>query len=322
MEKTAPEDSTEQRPVTKGEKLAIVHAIDKIFKVNLCSAFVEYKPLDAQDILVESGDLEEYEIDVRRQFAILAEIAKDDCGIEVVILENYLDAEHEHVYDSMHRGISLTKDSDERDQEAFTIRMNLGSVYFRTTIAGIKKAKGLYSDIIEAKNVTVDTEDIIVVDMNTNTDTDARLDAEEAEVIEQVVEAEVMYDAMLVFDDDYVHYRVIYEPNGGTYYYHLQDGKPQQKIIKYLLEKCEVGERVTQRRLNKDLYPDEFSKNVWHIPKERSLKSHVFARNEVLKLFFKMEASAMTRLGEKASGISEAKAVKLGENADSYEKAE
>lgn len=73
--------------ITSGEKLAIINAIDEQFKNGNCLGFVEYNPLVAQDYLTKTGDLDEYEIDVHRQFEILRELASDRRDIEIDFLK-------------------------------------------------------------------------------------------------------------------------------------------------------------------------------------------------------------------------------------------
>ena len=56
--------------VTREEKLAIVGAIDAQFKAQLCTGLTQYEPLDAQDYLIGTGEFDELEITVKRQFVV------------------------------------------------------------------------------------------------------------------------------------------------------------------------------------------------------------------------------------------------------------
>ena len=100
------------------EKLVIINAIDRQFKKHSCIGLVEYDPLAVQDALIETGEFDEYEMDVRKQFKILEELATDHLGIEIDFLKNTFDPETNYVGDALNNGIVLTEDSDEREQEA------------------------------------------------------------------------------------------------------------------------------------------------------------------------------------------------------------
>ncbi len=249
------------------QKLAIINAMDKQFKENLCAGLVGYDFLAAQDYLIETGELDEYEIDIPKQFAILEELASEQSDIEIDFLKNDIDPNNNYVSDALHSGIALTGDSDEREKEAYTIRVVFGSVYFRTSVAGIKKARAHYSKC----------------------------------------------KIKLEFDDDFVNYRIVCLPGGKTYHFHLHDGRPPQKIIKYVMG-CKVGERITKKKLNQEIYPKEYKDGHWVIPKDRSIKHHVFARDKELSYFFNMEANGITYLGDTVEGLTQAEIDVIGKN--------
>lgn len=254
----------ETAKISSGQKLAIIGVIDRQFKKNP-TGLVEYDFLAAQDYLIETGEFDEYEIDIPKQFAILEELATEQSDIEIDFLKNDIDPNNNYVSDALHSGIALTEESDEREEKAYTIRIVFGSVYFRTSIAGIKKARAHYSN---------------------------------------------KYKIKLEFDDDFVNYRIVCLPDGKTHNFHLHDGRPPQKIIKYVMG-CKVGERITKRRLNQEIYPEEYKSGRWVIPKDRSIKHHIFARDKELNLFFKMDTNGVTRLGDTIEGLTQAEMEKI-----------
>lgn len=245
--------------VTREEKLAIVGAIDAQFKAQFGTGLTQYEPLDAQDYLIGTGEFDELEITVKRQFEILKALQADgDEDIEITFFDVVVNDEDRTIVDGLHTVFCLTEESSERDEEIYNIKAMFGNIYIRTSIAGIKRARSRYSG---------------------------------------------PYSAELIFDDDLVHYQIICSPNIGTCHYHLHDGRPPQKIIKYM-QKRAVGERVTKRKLNQELYPDDYNSDNWVLAKDRSLKDHVFVRDKELLLFYDIEASSITRLGNKATNLT------------------
>lgn len=256
----------EAAKISSEQKLAIIGAIDKQFKDNLCAGLVEYDFLAAQDYLIGTNELDECEIDIPKQFAILEELTTEHLGIEIDFLKNEIDPNNNYISDALHRGIALTEDSDKREKEAYTIRVVFGSVYFRTSIAGIKKARTHYSN---------------------------------------------KYKIKLEFDDDFVNYRIVPSPGGKIYSSHLHDGRPPQRIIKYVMG-CKIGEYITKERLNREIYPKEFKNGHWVIPKDRSIKHHIFARDKELYRFFNMGANGVTYLGNTVEGLTQAEVDAIG----------
>lgn len=263
--------------ITREHKLVIVGVIEKQFKDKFCAGFFEYDFLAGQSYLMETGASEEYDIDMPKQFEILRELASD-CpseSIDISILENYYDQIFERVWDDLDYGISLTDDSDEREKIAFDIRRNAGSVYIRTTIAGIKEAKARYLE--ENYKVKLDKK----------------------------------YKLKLEFDDDFVNYHITCLPSGEVHSFHLHDGRPPQRIIKHVMG-CKVGEYITKKELNQKLYPEEYKDGHWVIPKERSIKHHTFARDKELYYFFDMKGDKIAYLGDTAEGLTKEEVDNIG----------
>ena len=128
------------------EQKAIIRAINDQFEKNNTSYLFEYKPVEAQNFLIEHKFAKKLEINIREQFNILQELSAMELPVEIRFSKNDISNDGRTVTDGLHSSIELADDSDELLEKAFSIRVTFGSVYIRTTIPDMNKVLNLCED--------------------------------------------------------------------------------------------------------------------------------------------------------------------------------
>lgn len=126
--------------VTPKMRLAVIDAIERQFREELCPIFFEYNPALGLDGIIKTGDLDTC-MDMHTHCKILEGLAAEHSGIEIDIAWNYFDAEHKYYIDGLHNSLCLSDNPTKLEKEAYEVRGLFGTIYIRTTPKGIKMAR-------------------------------------------------------------------------------------------------------------------------------------------------------------------------------------
>lgn len=147
--------------VFTSEQKAVLRAIFQQFNDNHVAGLFEYDPLEASKFFSDRNEIIDNELDIPGQFKVIGELSdllsKIGLDIFIKVFKNELDPEKRYVSDALGHGIMLTEESDEEEQERFSIRLSFGSVYVATNVKEIKMLEDMCDDGYQAELIFINS---------------------------------------------------------------------------------------------------------------------------------------------------------------------